>query len=106
MAAPAVRRRSATASRAAVPGRELVAGDVVLCSEAGNYVPADLQPDPRRQPQVEEASLAWRVRPPSTKRPGAVLEQDIPARATASNTAFMGTVVTYGRGKGLVTARG
>ncbi|MGH8670038.1 MAG: cation-translocating P-type ATPase, partial [Burkholderiales bacterium] len=86
-----------------VPGRELVPGDIVLL-EAGNYVPADLRLVSTVNLKVEEASLTGES-VPVEKNAAAVLDREIPL-GDRKNSAFMGTMVTYGRGKGLVTGTG
>jgi len=86
-----------------VPARELVPGDIVLL-EAGNYVPADLRLLESVNLKVDEASLTGESAPVN-KDARVVLDKDIPT-GDRLNSAFMGTLVTYGRGKGLVTATG
>ncbi len=86
-----------------IPARELVCGDVVLV-EAGNYVPADLRLVESVNLKIEEAALTGES-VPANKEARLVLEADIPL-GDRKNSAFMGTLVTYGRGKGLVTATG
>ncbi len=86
-----------------VPGRELVPGDIVLL-EAGNYVPADMRLVTTVNLKVEEASLTGES-VPVEKNAAAVLDKDIPL-GDRRNSAFMSTMVTYGRGKGLVTGTG
>jgi len=86
-----------------VPGRDVVPGDIVLL-EAGNYVPADLRLTDTFNLKIEEASLTGESLPVD-KQAGVVLDRDIPL-GDRRNTAFMGTLITYGRGKGLVTATG
>jgi Ca2+-transporting ATPase len=86
-----------------IPGRELVAGDIVLL-EAGNYVPADLRLVEAVNLKIEEASLTGESQPVE-KNASVVLDREIPL-GDRSNTAFMGTLITYGRGRGLVTGTG
>jgi len=86
-----------------VPGRELVPGDLVLL-EAGNYVPADMRLVSSVNLKVEEASLTGES-VPVEKHAAAMLDQEIPL-GDRKNSAFMGTMVTYGRGRGLVTGTG
>jgi P-type Ca2+ transporter type 2C len=86
-----------------VPARELVPGDIVLL-EAGNYVPADLRLVESINLKVEEASLTGES-VPVNKDARVVLDSDIPL-GDRKNSAFMGTLVTYGRGKGVVTSTG
>jgi Ca2+-transporting ATPase len=86
-----------------VATRDLVGGDVVLL-EAGNFVPADLRLVQSANLKIEEASLTGES-VPVDKNAGVVLDKEIPL-GDRRNTAFMGTMVTYGRGRGLVTATG
>jgi P-type Ca2+ transporter type 2C len=88
---------------ASIPSRELVGGDVVLL-EAGNYVPADIRLFESFNLKIEEASLTGES-VPVDKDPAVVLDKDIPL-GDRRNTAFMGTLITYGRAKGLVTGTG
>ena len=86
-----------------VPARELVPGDLVIL-EAGNFVPADLRLVETVNLRIEEAALTGES-VPAEKDARVVLRQDVPL-GDRLNTAFMGTVVTYGRGRGLVVATG
>ncbi|HYI88060.1 MAG TPA: HAD-IC family P-type ATPase [Burkholderiales bacterium] len=86
-----------------VPGRELVPGDIVAL-EAGNYVPADMRLVSTVNLKVEEASLTGES-VPVEKHAAAVLDKELPL-GDRKNSAFMSTMVTYGRGKGLVTGTG
>ena len=86
-----------------ITGREIVGGDIVLL-EAGNYVPADLRLVDSVNLKIEEASLTGES-VPVEKNAGVVLDKEIPL-GDRKNTAFMGTLITYGRGKGLVTGTG
>jgi len=86
-----------------VPGRELVPGDLVVL-EAGNYVPADLRLVSTVNLKVEEASLTGES-VPVDKNAAVMLDKEIPL-GDRRNSAFMSTMVTYGRGKGLVTGTG
>jgi P-type Ca2+ transporter type 2C len=86
-----------------VPSRELVPGDIVAL-ESGNYVPADMRLVSSVNLKVEEASLTGES-VPVEKHAAAVLDKEIPL-GDRKNSAFMSTMVTYGRGKGLVTGTG
>jgi Ca2+-transporting ATPase len=86
-----------------IPARELVPGDVVLL-EAGNYVPADLRLVASVNLKIEEASLTGES-VPVEKNAALVLDREAPL-GERRNCAFMGTLITYGRGKGLVTGTG
>jgi len=90
-------------ARTNVPARELVPGDVVLL-EAGNYVPADVRLVEAVNMRVEEAALTGES-VPVQKNAALSLEQEIPL-GDRKNTAFMGTLVNYGRGKGVVVSTG
>jgi len=90
-------------SRINIPTRELVPGDVVLL-EAGNFIPADVRLVESVNLRVEEAALTGES-VPVEKRAGLTLEKDVPL-GDRKNTAFMGTLVSYGRGTGVVTATG
>ena len=83
-----------------VAGRELVPGDLVLL-EAGNYVPADMRLVSSVNLKVEEASLTGES-VPVEKNAAVMLDKEIPL-GDRKNSAFMSTMVTYGRGKGLVS---
>ncbi len=89
--------------RATIPTRELVPGDIVYL-EAGNNVPADLRLLEAVNLQVEEAALTGESLPVQ-KSAALQLEKNIPL-GDRKNTAFMATVVTYGRGRGVVIGTG
>jgi len=86
-----------------IPGRELVPGDIVFV-EAGNYIPADLRLITSINLKVEEASLTGES-VPVEKKAAVVLDKEIPL-GDRKNSAFMSTMVTYGRGTGLVAGTG
>lgn len=90
-------------SRVNIPGRDLVPGDIVFL-ESGNYIPADVRLLETVNLRVDEAPLTGES-VPVKKDARALLSPDTPT-ADQENTAFMGTVVTYGRGKGVVAATG
>jgi Ca2+-transporting ATPase len=89
--------------QALIPARELVPGDMVLL-EAGNYVAADMRLVESVNLKIEEASLTGES-VPVNKDARVVLDAEIPL-GDRKNTAFMSTLVTYGRGRGLVTSTG
>ena len=89
--------------RVSVPGRELVPGDIVFL-EAGNYIPADVRLIETANLRVDEAPLTGES-VPVKKDSRLVFPANIPT-ADRENTAFMGTVVTYGRGQGVVAGTG
>ena len=90
-------------ARHSVPAYNLVPGDIVFL-EAGNFIPADLRLLEAVNLRVEEASLTGESLPVQ-KNAATVLEKNVPL-GDRKNTAFMGTVVNYGRGRGVVTSTG
>ena len=89
--------------RQKVPGRQLVPGDVVLL-EAGNFVPADLRLIESINLRIDEASLTGES-VAVEKRASDVVSAEA-ALGDRKNAAYMSTMVTYGRGKGLVVSTG
>jgi len=89
--------------RQIIPARELVPGDIVLL-EAGNYVPADMRLLQSMNLKVEEAALTGES-VPVQKVDDLVLEADA-TLGDRRNSAFMGTLVSYGRGAGVVVSTG
>jgi Ca2+-transporting ATPase len=90
-------------SRKSVPAYNLVPGDIVFL-EAGNFIPADLRLLEAVNLRVEEASLTGESLPVQ-KNAATVLDKNVPL-GDRKNTTFMGTVVNYGRGRGVVTSTG
>ncbi len=89
--------------RHSVPAYNLVPGDIVFL-EAGNFIPADLRLLEAVNLRIEEASLTGESLPVQ-KNAATVLEKNVPL-GDRKNTAFMGTLVNYGRGRGVVTSTG
>jgi len=86
-----------------VSSHDLVPGDIVYL-EAGNHVPADVRLMEAVNLQVDEAALTGESHPVQ-KNAARILEKDIPL-GDRKNTTFMGTMVTYGRGHGVVIGTG
>lgn len=86
-----------------VPAPQLVPGDIVFI-ESGNFIPADLRLLEAFNLSIEEASLTGES-VPVTKHAEGNLNSDIPI-GDRKNSAFSGTVVTYGRGTGVVVSTG
>jgi Ca2+-transporting ATPase len=86
-----------------IPARDLVPGDIVVL-EAGNYVPADLRLMESVNLRVNESALTGES-VPVQKDARLTLDKDIPIGDRA-NSAFMSSMITYGRGRGVVTATG
>ena len=89
--------------RRTVPAREIVVGDLVIL-EAGNYVPADMRLVESANLRIEEAALTGES-VPVDKDADLVLGVDTHL-GERHNMAFSGTLVSYGRGRGLVIATG
>ena len=83
--------------------KELVPGDVVLL-EAGNAIPADLRLVECVNLRIQEAALTGESEPVE-KHTEALPREDV-ALGDRRNMAYMGTVVTYGRGTAVVTGTG
>ena len=89
--------------RISIPAYDLVPGDLVFL-ESGNFVPADIRLLEAVNLRVEEASLTGESLPVQ-KNAATILDKNVPL-GDRRNTAFMGTVVAYGRGRGVVTSTG
>ena len=89
--------------REVIPARQLVPGDIVLL-EAGYFIPADIRLLETVNLRIEEAALTGES-VPVQKDAGLVLPEDA-ALGDRKNCAFMGTLVAYGRGRGLVAETG
>jgi Ca2+-transporting ATPase len=86
-----------------IPARELVPGDVVVL-ETGDYVPADVRLINSVNLKIEEAALTGES-VPVEKHADTQLSGDI-GLGDQINSGFMSTLVTYGRGSGIVTETG
>jgi len=89
--------------RQAIPAREVVPGDIVFL-EAGNYVPADVRLLETVNLRIEEAALTGES-VAVTKNAQLELEEDA-ALGDRKTMAYTGTVVSYGRGVGVVSNTG
>ncbi len=86
-----------------VAASELVVGDIVRL-EAGNLVPADIRLLETANLRTQEASLTGESEPVD-KIASTLIGNDLPL-GDRYNQAYMGTMVVYGRGQGVVTATG
>ncbi|MCJ8166057.1 cation-translocating P-type ATPase [Pontibacter sp. E15-1] len=86
-----------------IPATDLVPGDIVEL-EAGNVVPADLRITESFNLRIQEAALTGESEP-IEKSPAPLPDEDIPL-GDRKNMAYMGTVVTYGRGVGVAVTTG
>ena len=86
-----------------VPALDLVPGDLVHM-EAGNLVPADCRLTVAANLRIQEAALTGEAEP--VEKQEDKLEKSDLQMGDRTNMAHMGTVVTYGRGEGVVTGTG
>lgn len=87
----------------AVPSSELVPGDVVFL-EAGVVVPADMRIFEVHGLRIEESSLTGESL--AVDKSIKVISEEDPPLGDRFNMAYKGTMVTNGRGLGVVTATG
>ncbi|WP_027363649.1 calcium-transporting P-type ATPase, PMR1-type [Desulfotruncus alcoholivorax] len=85
-----------------IPAAELVPGDIVIL-EAGDRVPADIRLTHTVDIEAVEATLTGESTP--VRKHTRTLERQA-GPADTGNMAFMGTVLTRGRGQGIVVATG
>ncbi len=90
-------------ARETVPASHVVPGDIVFL-EAGNIVPADLRLIESATLRMEEASLTGESVP--VEKHVEVIEELHIQIGDMKNMAFSSTVVTYGRGLGVVVETG
>ncbi|TEU08475.1 MAG: HAD family hydrolase, partial [Anaerolineales bacterium] len=89
--------------RVTVSASELTPGDLVVL-ETGNYIPADLRLVESVNLRVEEASLTGESVPVekyADEQPSADAQL-----GDRHNCAYMSTIITYGRGRGIVVESG
>lgn len=86
-----------------IASQEVVPGDVVIL-DAGDYIPADLRLVESINLKIDEAALTGES-VPVEKDAQAILPDDS-GLGDRINSAYMGTIITYGRGKGVITDTG
>jgi len=86
-----------------IDSHDVVVGDIIVL-DAGDYIPADVRLIETMNLRVDESSLTGESVPVS-KDANFVLESDATI-GDRKNLAYMGTVVTYGRGTAVVYATG
>ena len=86
-----------------IPARELVLGDIVVL-DTGDYIPADLRIVEAVNLKSQESSLTGES-VPVEKSVEAIKEEEI-GIGDRTNMLFSSSLVTYGRGKGIVVETG
>lgn len=86
-----------------VPSSNLVPGDIVSL-DAGDIIPADLRLVESSNLKIEEASLTGESLP--VEKSSNINITDETSLGDRVNMAYMSTIVTYGRGKGVVVGTG
>jgi len=86
-----------------IDSHDVVVGDIIVL-DAGDYIPADVRLIETMNLRVDESSLTGESVPVS-KDANLVLESETSV-GDRKNLAYMGTVVTYGRGMAVVYATG
>ena len=86
-----------------VQSRELVTGDIVVL-ETGDYVPADLRLFESVNLKAQEAALTGESVP--VEKITEIINNDEIGIGDRKNMVFSSSLITYGRGKGIVTSTG
>lgn len=86
-----------------VKTEELVLGDIVIL-EAGDIVPADLRLLETKSLKVEESALTGESE--AVEKDAEIILENNALLGDRVNMAYMGSVVTYGRGRGVVVSCG
>ena len=86
-----------------IPSKEIVKGDIVIL-ETGNLVPADLRLVDAVNLKIQEASLTGES-VPEEKHANVIEGNEVPL-GDRENMAYSSTLVSYGRGVGVVVATG
>lgn len=86
-----------------IPASSIVPGDIVLL-EAGDFVPADLRLIETVNMNIQEATLTGESMP--VEKDGDLVLDGDTVLGDRYNMAYSGTMVTHGRGRGIVVATG
>ena len=86
-----------------VPSKDLVPGDIVVL-ETGDYIPADLRLIEAINLKSQESALTGESVP--VEKSSKVIEEKEVGIGDRINMAFSSSLITYGRGKGIVVATG
>ncbi len=84
-----------------INSEDIVPGDIVVL-DAGRFIPADLRLIESANLQIEESALTGES-VPTEKKADLLFEDPKTPIGDMKNMAFMSTLVTYGRGEGVVT---
>lgn len=87
-----------------VAAEEVVPGDIIIL-DAGRYIPADLRLLESANLQIEESALTGESVPTHKNADFVCADENTPI-GDKMNMAFMSTLVTYGRGEGVVVSTG
>ncbi|MDD4111868.1 MAG: cation-translocating P-type ATPase [Herbinix sp.] len=87
-----------------INSEEVVAGDIIIL-DAGRFIPADIRLTETANLQIEESALTGES-VPSHKDASKIISDPKTSLGDKTNMAFMSTLVTYGRGEGVVVATG
>lgn len=86
-----------------ISSEDIVPGDIVLLT-TGNKVPADIRLFEIIELEINESTFTGES-VPSQKKTDIIEEENLPV-ADQDNMAFMGTIITHGKGKGVVVKTG
>jgi Ca2+-transporting ATPase len=86
-----------------IPTKDIVPGDIVII-ETGVIIPADLRVTEAVNLQVQESALTGESLP-VTKQTGSIGDGAV-ALGDRTNMGYSGSIVTYGRGRGVVISTG
>ena len=86
-----------------VPSRELVKGDIVVV-DTGDYVPADIRIVESANLKSQESSLTGESVP--VEKNSELIENEEVGIGDRTNMLFSSSLITYGRGKGIVVETG
>jgi len=81
----------------------IVTGDIIIL-EAGDFVPADIRLTECINMRIDESSLTGESEPVAKDANAVMEEETMPG--DRKNVAYSGTIITYGRGEGVVYATG